>query len=53
MNKTPTAIEWLINIFKIKSPCCKKAMKNVGIHEYWGGTESIVYECKKCKRQWT
>ena len=48
-----TAVEWIKSLFKMKSPCCKKAMKNIGIHEYWGGGESILYECSKCKRQWT
>jgi len=28
-------------------------MKDAGTHEYWGGGESIVYECSNCKRQWT
>ena len=47
-----TAVDWLINIFKIKSPCCKKPMEDIGVHKFWGGSESIIYECKKCKRQW-
>ncbi len=47
-----TAVEWLINIFKIKSPCCKKPMKDIGLHQFWGGCKNIIYECKKCKKQW-
>ncbi len=47
-----TAVEWFKNLFKIKSPCCKKRMNYVDIHKFWGGSESIVYECTKCKRQW-
>jgi hypothetical protein len=45
-------IKWIKSLFELKSPCCKKAMKDVGTHEYWGGGESIVYECSNCKRQW-
>ena len=47
-----TALQWFKNLFKLKSPCCKKAMSDVGIHKFWGGSESIIYECNNCKRQW-
>lgn len=40
-------IEWIKSLFQPKSPCC-----NVGIHEHWGGNNSIVYECSNCKKQW-
>ena len=48
-----TAVEWFKNIFRLKSLCCKKPMKYIDIHYYWGGGESIVYQCVKCKKQWT
>lgn len=51
-DKQQTAVEWFKNLFKLKSPCCRKGMSDIGIHKFWGGGESIIYECNKCKRQW-
>jgi hypothetical protein len=51
-NKKQTAVKWFKNLFKQKSPCCNKQMNDVGIHQFWGGSQSIVYECNKCKRLW-
>ena len=43
-----TAVERLINLFKIKSPCCKSHMSSVFDLEH----DFLVYECVKCKKQW-
>jgi len=50
MNKK-SAIEWIKNLFKLKSPCCKMAMENVGIH-YHIGSEHLIYKCTKCEEKW-
>lgn len=46
-----SVVKFLKNLFK-KSKCCKQPINNVGIHKFWGGSESIIYECSKCKKQW-
>ena len=48
-----TIVEWFKNLLKQKSPCCKKPMNDIGYHQFLNGSESIIYECKKCKMQWT
>ena len=45
-------IEWLKNLFAMKSPCCRCKIKYIGIHHFFGGGESNIYECSKCHKQW-
>jgi hypothetical protein len=37
----------IINLIRLKSPCCNAKMENVDIE----GT-SLIYECQKCSKQW-
>ena len=45
-------IKYLVGLFAVKSPCCNKHMKVVGLHMFQGGSDNSIYECEKCKRQW-
>jgi hypothetical protein len=45
-------IKWLVDLFSIKSPCCNKPMKVVGLPMFKGCFAKPIYECEKCKMQW-
>jgi hypothetical protein len=47
-----TALQWLKNLFKQKSPCCQEQMNNVDIHLFSIGSESLIYQCNKCQKLW-
>ena len=51
-DKKQSIFNKIANWFKLKCPNCKNAMNDIGIHEFWGGSECIIYECTKCKKQW-
>ena len=41
-------IQWFLDLFRLKSPCCKSNMSSVFDMEH----DSMVYKCIKCKREW-
>jgi NAD-dependent SIR2 family protein deacetylase len=49
MEKKQTAVEWILNLFRLKCPECKKPMtKNFLDMEI----DHLVHECHNCKKLW-
>lgn len=39
-------LKWLLNLFELKSPCCKTNTKSYFDMEH----DFMLYECNKCKK---
>jgi hypothetical protein len=49
MENKQTAVEWLLSLFRLKCPECKKPMTNNFLDME---IDNLVHECHNCKKLW-